>query len=128
MARVGGVRFPKQFAQFEAVGVSNGVDGKPDTADDITIGVVPVTWSLEEYGVTYKDDDVKFVGRMTRGILHASLDGPNRDDAVRATTSATCMSWHRTNRWATRASAQGPLAAHRHRAVYMRWEPTRTSP
>ena len=31
MARVGGTVFPKQLQQFEAVGINNGPDGKPDT-------------------------------------------------------------------------------------------------
>ena len=39
MARVGGVVFPKSCAQFEAIGFSNGPDGKPDTADDLELGL-----------------------------------------------------------------------------------------
>ena len=78
MARVGGAAVPKQFQQFEASAWSNGADGKPDTADDFEIGPVPVTWSVEEYGVTYRDDDVKFVGAIDRnGLFTPALDGPN---------------------------------------------------
>jgi quinohemoprotein amine dehydrogenase len=78
MARTGGANFPKQFQQFEAIAVNNGPDGKPGTADDIDIGPVPVTWSVEEYGVTYKDDDVKFVGTLDqKGLFTPALDGPN---------------------------------------------------
>ena len=47
MARVGGVVFPKQLQQFEAVGVLNGPDGKPGTADDVELGMVDVKWSIE---------------------------------------------------------------------------------
>ena len=43
MARVGGINFPKQYQQFEAIAYSNGADGKPDTKDDIELG--PSTWS-----------------------------------------------------------------------------------
>jgi quinohemoprotein amine dehydrogenase len=78
LARVGGNNFPKQFQQFEAVAWNNGPDGKPDTDDDIEIGLVDATWSLEEYGVTYDDDDLKFVGKVDQhGLFTPSLDGPN---------------------------------------------------
>jgi quinohemoprotein amine dehydrogenase len=78
MARTGGANFPKQFQQFEAIAVNNGPDGKAATADDIDIGPVPVTWSVDEYGVTYKDDDIKFVGAIDRnGLFTPALDGPN---------------------------------------------------
>jgi quinohemoprotein amine dehydrogenase len=78
MARTGGAVFPKQFQQFDVVAVNNGPDGKASTADDIDIGPVPVTWSIEEYGVTYRDDDIKFVGAIDRnGLFTPSLDGPN---------------------------------------------------
>lgn len=78
MARTGGVVFPRQYQQFEAVAVNNGPDGRAGTADDIEIGPVPVTWSVDEYGVTYKDDDVKFVGAIDKnGLFTPALDGPN---------------------------------------------------
>lgn len=79
LARVGGVVFPKQLQQFEAIAYYNGVDGKPDTDDDIEIGRVNATWSLEEYGVTYDDDDLKFVGSLDqRGLFTPNVDGPNQ--------------------------------------------------
>ncbi|HTK50822.1 MAG TPA: quinohemoprotein amine dehydrogenase subunit alpha [Gemmatimonadaceae bacterium] len=78
MARVGGAVFPKQFQQFEAIAYNNGADGKPDTEDDVEIGPVDVSWSLEEYSVTYDDDDIKYVGRIDqRGLFTPNLDGPN---------------------------------------------------
>jgi quinohemoprotein amine dehydrogenase len=79
MARVGGVVFPKQLQQFDAIAYSNGVDGKPDTDDDIEIGRVEPKWSLEEYATaTYDDDDVKFVGSLDqRGLFTPNVDGPN---------------------------------------------------
>ena len=78
LARVGGVVFPKQLQQFDAIAYYNGPDGKPDTDDDLEIGRVNATWSLEEYGVTYDDDDVKFVGAIDRtDCSRRTLDGPN---------------------------------------------------
>jgi len=78
MARVGGVVFPKQFQQFEAIGYSNGPDGKPDTADDLNLGAVPVKWSIEEYTATFGDDDAQFVGTLDQnGLFTPNVDGPN---------------------------------------------------
>jgi quinohemoprotein amine dehydrogenase len=78
MARVGGNVFPKQLQQFEAVGINFGSDGKPDTADDLDLGIVNVKWSLEEYPATFGDDDVQFVGALDQnGLFTPSGDGPN---------------------------------------------------
>jgi quinohemoprotein amine dehydrogenase len=75
---VGGARFPKQLAQFDAIAYHDGADGKPDTEDDLEIGPVDATWALEEYGTTYEDDDVKFVGAVDQhGLFTPNLDGPN---------------------------------------------------
>ncbi len=79
MARVGGAVFPKALAQFEARAFDNGPDNRPDTPDDIDLGLVPVTWSLEEFAATYDDDDVKFVGTIDpqTGLFTPNVDGPN---------------------------------------------------
>ena len=78
MARVGGAVFPRQFAQFEAVGINNGPDGKPDTEDDLNLGLVTVRWSIEEYTATFGDDDAQFVGTIDEhGLFTPNLDGPN---------------------------------------------------
>lgn len=79
MARVGGVMYPKMGARFEARGFSHGADGKPETPDDLDLGPVSVTWSLEEYTATYDDDDLKFVGEIdpARGVFTPAVDGPN---------------------------------------------------
>jgi quinohemoprotein amine dehydrogenase len=79
LARVGGGNFPKQFQQFEAVAFANGPDGKPNTKDDIDLGLVDPTWSIEEYTATYDDDDKDFVGAIdaATGLFTPNLDGPN---------------------------------------------------
>ena len=79
MARVGGGTFPKMLAQFEAWAFHNGVDGRADTADDINLGLVDASWSMEEYAATYDDDDVKFVGTLdgATGRFTPNIDGPN---------------------------------------------------
>jgi quinohemoprotein amine dehydrogenase len=78
MARVGGANFPKQYQQFEAVAYNNGADGKPDTKDDLDLGIVDVAWSLEEYTATFGDDDKEFVGTVdASGLFTPNIDGPN---------------------------------------------------
>ena len=78
MARVGGAVYPKQLQQFQAVGISNGPDGKPDTADDLNLGIVDVKWSLEEYPATFGDDDAQYVGVLDqKGLFTPNVDGPN---------------------------------------------------
>jgi quinohemoprotein amine dehydrogenase len=79
MARVGGNSFPKMLAQFEAWGYSNGADGKPDSPDDIELGLVDAAWSMEEYAATYNDDDIKFVGTLNEatGRFTPNIEGPN---------------------------------------------------
>ena len=79
LARVGGANFPKQFQQFEAIAVANGPDGKPNTKDDIELGLVDPAWSIEEYMATYDDDDKDFVGTIdaATGLFTPNIDGPN---------------------------------------------------
>jgi quinohemoprotein amine dehydrogenase len=79
MARVGGNTFPKMLAQFEAWGYSNGADGKPDSPDDIEVGLVDAAWSMEEFAATYNDDDIKFVGTLNEatGRFTPNIEGPN---------------------------------------------------
>jgi quinohemoprotein amine dehydrogenase len=78
MARVGGVVFPKQLQQFEALGINNGPDGKAGTADDVDLGMVDVRWSVEEYTATFGDDDMQYVGTVNEaGLFTPNVDGPN---------------------------------------------------
>jgi len=78
MARLGGAAFPKRVEQFEARAFSNGPDGKPNTADDLDLGIVNAFWSLEEYTATFHDDDIRFVGQLNEaGLFTPNIDGPN---------------------------------------------------
>lgn len=78
MARLGGIVFPKQYQQFEAVAFHNGADDLPNTADDIDLGPVQATWKLEEYAATFKEDDIEFVGELSStGFFTPNVDGPN---------------------------------------------------
>ena len=134
MARVGGVGFPKALAQFEAWGYSNGPDGRTDTGDDIELGLVDVTWSMEEYAATYDDDDIKFVGTLdaTTGRFTPNIDGPN--PARNGSRNNIGDVWV-VARYAGEAAGDKPPMTHRARAhllvtvpLYMRFDPSAGPP
>ena len=79
LAHLGSDAHPKGYFQFEAVAYSFGPDGKPDTADDVKIGPVPVQWKLDEFVASYGDDDTEFVGKLNAdtGLFIPASDGPN---------------------------------------------------
>ncbi len=78
MARLGSETHPKGYQQFEAIGYNRGADGKPHTADDIDLGPLDVSWSVEEFMAVYGDDDKDFVGTLSpSGFFTPASDGPN---------------------------------------------------
>jgi quinohemoprotein amine dehydrogenase len=129
MARVGGIVFPKMMAQFEARAFHNGPDNRPDTADDIDLGVVPATWSLEEYAVRYGDDDLAYVGNLdaSSGRFTPNVDGPN---PARPGSANNIGDVWVVARYSPERSGSTPATALTARAhllvtvpLYMRWEP-----
>lgn len=124
MARVGGANFPKEIETFDAIGWNDGPDGEPGSGDDIRLGRVPVTWSMEEYAAVFGDDDIDFVGTLAQdGVFTPNVDGPNPN-----------RSGNRNNVgdvWvvATHGSGDTAIRARAHLLVtvplYMRWEPWR---
>ena len=130
MARVGGTTFPKMLAQFEAWAFHNGADGRPDTPDDLSLGLVDVVWSLEEFAATYDDDDMKFVGTLdaATGGFTPNIDGPN---PVRKGSRNNIGDVWVVAKYAAEATGGKPAAAVRARAhllvtvpLYMRFDPT----
>ncbi len=83
LARIGGVAFPKQYERFEARAWHDGPDGESGTDDDLDLGMlVDIDWSVEEYAVTYDDDDIAFVGTLgEHGVFEPAVDGPNPERA-----------------------------------------------
>ena len=78
LARLGSETHPKGYQQFEAIGYQRGADGKPHTGDDVELGPVDVSWSVEEFYSVYGDDDKEFVGALSpEGFFTPSSDGPN---------------------------------------------------
>jgi quinohemoprotein amine dehydrogenase len=79
IAHLGSDVHPKGYEQFEAVAYQRGADDKLHTADDVELGPIDVTWSMEEYLAVYGDDDRNFVGELNEatGLFTPALDGPN---------------------------------------------------
>jgi quinohemoprotein amine dehydrogenase len=78
LARLGSDVHPKGYQQFEAIGYQRGADGKLHTADDVELGVIDSTFSVEEFLSVYGDDDKEFVGSLSaNGFFTPSSDGPN---------------------------------------------------
>ena len=58
--------------------MNRGADGQNNTPDDVELGPIDVTWSVEEFLSMYGDDDKDFVGTLSpSGLFTPALDGPN---------------------------------------------------
>ena len=78
MARLGGATHPKGYVQFEAIAYNRGLDGKPNTPDDVSLGPVNAKWSTEEFISHYDDTDKEFIGSIdTNGLFTPAMEGPN---------------------------------------------------
>ena len=78
IARLGSEAHPKGYRQYEAIGYQRGADGQAHTADDVELGPVDVSWSVEEFYSVYGDDDKDFVGTLgPAGFFTPASDGPN---------------------------------------------------
>jgi quinohemoprotein amine dehydrogenase len=78
LAHLGSDVHPKGLMQFEAIGYQRGEDGKSHTADDVELGPLDVSWSVEEFMAVYGDDDKDFVGTLSpTGLFTPAMDGPN---------------------------------------------------
>lgn len=74
VSRLGGIAFPKQGLQFEAIAYATGTNGV-----EISLGPVQVDWTLEPAEeLPYEDDVLRWVGTMDQnGYFTPGLDGPN---------------------------------------------------
>jgi quinohemoprotein amine dehydrogenase len=127
MARVGGERMPKSYTQFEARAYHQGTDGRTGTDDDVDLGMVAATWSLEEYSTTFDDDDIDFVGEIDArsGLFTPAADGPNPQRKGNKNNLGDV--WVVANFTPPGGQSDRPLAARAHLIVtvplYMRWDP-----
>ena len=75
----GGSQTPVNAA-FEAWAWSNGADGQANTGDDISIGILPATWSVRAWDeVAERNNDVQYAGSMDSrtGVFRSAAAGPN---------------------------------------------------
>jgi quinohemoprotein amine dehydrogenase len=78
MARLGGIRYSKQYVQFEARAYNRGPDGVPGNDDDLEVGVVKPTWGIDELYNAYDDKDREHVGSIDQsGLFTPAVEGPN---------------------------------------------------
>ena len=78
LARLGSGQHVKGYQQFEAIAYANGADGKSHTADDVELGPIEATWSVEEFMAVFGDDDKNFVGHLSEtAFFTPASDGPN---------------------------------------------------
>lgn len=81
MARLGGDAkspHPRGYQQLEVMAYQRGADGKAHTGDDVELGPIDVTWSVEEFYASFGDDDKEFVGTLdNNGLFTPNTDGPN---------------------------------------------------
>ena len=126
MARVGGVAMPKGYVQFEARAYHDGPDGKTNTDDDVALGVVDATWSIEEYSATFVDHDIEYVGTIDQdGLFTPAVDGPNPERIGDRNNIGDV--WVVASLQPDGAPSERPLRARSHLIVtvplYMRWDP-----
>ena len=67
-------------ALFDAWGISPGADGRLGTADDLRVGPLDASWSVEPFDAqAVADRDLQFAGSMSKGmgLFSAAAAGPN---------------------------------------------------
>jgi quinohemoprotein amine dehydrogenase len=89
MAAFGSSKYPRGFQVFEAIGYQRGPDGKPHTADDLELGPVDVTWSMEVFYALDASGNDK-VGEVTPGgLLVPSQENPGANYDIWVVATAT---------------------------------------
>jgi quinohemoprotein amine dehydrogenase len=79
VAAFGDNTHPKGYQQFEAIGYQRGPDGRLHTADDLDLGPVDATYSVEVFHAA-EGASSAFVGAMTPGGLFIPADkNPNNN-------------------------------------------------
>jgi quinohemoprotein amine dehydrogenase len=79
MAAFGNQSHLRGYQQFEAIGYQRGPDGKAHTADDVELGPVNVTWSLEIFYAA-EGSSTDFVGKLSStGFFTPDAGNPNNN-------------------------------------------------
>jgi quinohemoprotein amine dehydrogenase len=79
LATFGDATHPRGYQQFEAIGYQRGADGKLHTADDVELGPVDASWSLEVFYVA-EGVSTDFVGKVSpTGLLTPAAVSPGNN-------------------------------------------------
>lgn len=89
LATFGSPDYAPGVQQFEAIGYQRGADGKAHTADDLSLGPVPVAWSMEVFYETDPSGRARVGAVSTTGFFTpaATNPGTNFDVWIIATAS-----------------------------------------
>jgi len=79
LATYGDATHSRGYQQFEAIGYQRGPDGKLRTADDVELGPVDATWSLEVFYAS-QGSSTDFVGKVSpAGLLTPASPSPGNN-------------------------------------------------
>ena len=79
LAAFGSQTRARGYQQFEAIGYHRGADGRAHTADDVELGPVDVTWSMEIF-YAKEGSSTDFVGKVSdTGFFTPAADNPNNN-------------------------------------------------
>jgi len=79
LAAFGSQARARGYQQFEAIGYYRGPDGRAHTADDVELGPVDVTWSMEIF-YAKEGSSTDFVGKVSdAGFFTPAADNPNNN-------------------------------------------------
>jgi quinohemoprotein amine dehydrogenase len=79
MAAFGNQTRARGYQQYDAVGYQRGADGKAHTADDVELGPVDVTWSMEVFYAP-EGNSTDFVGKVnSTGFFAPAADSANNN-------------------------------------------------
>ena len=89
VAAFGDQTHPRGYQQFEAIGYQRGPDGKAHTADDVALGPVDVTWSIQVFHAA-EGSSSDFIGTISPlGLFTPATGNPNNNFDVWAIATAT---------------------------------------
>ncbi|MGG1663504.1 quinohemoprotein amine dehydrogenase subunit alpha [Brevibacillus sp. NRS-1366] len=79
IARIGGAGpMDKVSVQFVAYAYSNGKDGKPGTADDLSLGPVEANWTFEPFPAGSDPQNTQYMGTLDKnGLFTPQVEGIN---------------------------------------------------
>ena len=89
MAAFGNQTRARGYQQYDAIGYQRGADGKSHTADDVELGPVDVTWSIEVFYAT-EGSSTDFVGKVSStGFFAPAAESANNNYDVWVVATAT---------------------------------------